>query len=252
MLVAMPTAMPVAPLTSRFGMPRRQDDRLGLRAVVVRPEGDGRLLDLAEHFVADAREAALGVTHGGGAVAVERSEVAGPVDERVAQRKRLRHAHERFVEGRVAVRMVAAHDVADDFRALAMLGVGGQVLLPHRVEDAALHRLEPVAHVGQRARRDDRERVVEIAGLRGFVQRDIRRPAGPFPPTPRRAERMAASRPLEASAGSRLSNSDCSRGLRLAMSDFDQRTATVKLDNWRIRDLENSPTHELANSPRLH
>ena len=69
--------------------------------------------------------------------------------------------------------MVAAHHVADDLGALAMLGVGGQVLLPHRVEDAALHRLQAVADVGQRAGGDDRERVVEIAGLRRLVQRDV-------------------------------------------------------------------------------
>ena len=68
--------------------------------------------------------------------------------------------------------MVVAHHVADDLRALAVLGVGGQVLLPHRVEDAALHRLQPVAHVGQRARGDDRERVIEVPGLRRLVQRD--------------------------------------------------------------------------------
>ena len=73
--------------------------------------------------------------------------------------------------------MVVAHHVADDLRALAVLGVGGQVLLPHRVEDAALHRLEAVAHVGQRARRDDRQRVVEVARLRRFVQRDVLRRA---------------------------------------------------------------------------
>jgi hypothetical protein len=54
-----------------------------------------------------------------------------------------------------------------------VLGVGGHVLLPHRVEDAALDGLQPVAHVGQRARRDDREGVVEVAGLRRFVQRDM-------------------------------------------------------------------------------
>ena len=67
--------------------------------------------------------------------------------------------------------MVAAHHVADDLGALAVLGVGSQVLLPHRVEDAALHRLQAVADVGQRARRDDRQRVVEVARLRRFVQR---------------------------------------------------------------------------------
>ena len=107
-----------------------------------------------------------------GAVAVERSEVARAVDERIAQRERLRHADERLVERGVAVRMVVAHHVADDLRALAVLGVGGEVLLPHRVEDAALHRLQAVANVGQRARRDDRERVVQVARLRRLVQRD--------------------------------------------------------------------------------
>ena len=171
--------MPVVPLTSRFGNPRRQHHRLGLRAVVVGPEVDGALLDLGQHLVGDARQAALGVAHRRGAVAVERAEVARAVDQRIAQRERLRHAHQRLVERGVAVRVVVAHHVADHLRALAVLGVGGQVLLPHRVEDAALHRLEAVAHVGQRARGDDRERVVEIAALRGLVQRDrVGKPAG--------------------------------------------------------------------------
>ena len=71
------------------------------------------------------------------------------------------------------MRVVAAHHVADHLRALAVLGVGRQVLLPHRVEDAALHRLQAVADVGQRARGDDRERVVEIPRLRRLVQRDV-------------------------------------------------------------------------------
>ena len=117
------------------------------------------------------REPALGVPHGGGAVAVERSEVARAVDERIAQRERLRHAHQRLVERGVAVRVEAAHHVADDLRALPVLGVGRQVLLPHRVEDAALDRLQPVAHVGQRAGGDDRQRVVEVARLRRLVER---------------------------------------------------------------------------------
>ena len=74
--------------------------------------------------------------------------------------------------------MVAAHHVADDLRALAMLRVGGQVLLPHREEDAALHRLETVANVRQRPRGDDRQRVIEIARLRRVVQCDVGGAAG--------------------------------------------------------------------------
>ena len=120
------------------------------------------------------REPALGVAHRRRAVAVERSEIARAVDQRIAQREGLRHAHERFVDRRVAVRVIAPHDVAHDLRALAVLGVGRQPLLPHRVENAALHRLQPVAHIRQRARRDDRQRVVQVPRLRGFVQRNGR------------------------------------------------------------------------------
>jgi hypothetical protein len=69
--------------------------------------------------------------------------------------------------------MEAAHHVADDLRAFPVLRVGGEILLPHRVEDAALHRLQAVAHVGQRARRDHRQRVIQVAGLRGFVERHV-------------------------------------------------------------------------------
>jgi hypothetical protein len=81
---------------------------------------------------------------------------------------------ERVVDCGVAVRVVLAHHVADDRRALSVLGVGAQMeVVLHRVQDAALHRLQTIAHVGQRARGDDAERVVEIATLRLFGQRGL-------------------------------------------------------------------------------
>ena len=55
-----------------------------------------------------------------------------------------------------------------------MLGVGAQVLVvQHRVQDAALHRLQAVAHVGQRARRDDAQRVVQVAAPRLGLERRV-------------------------------------------------------------------------------
>ena len=130
---------------------RGQDDGLALRAVVVRAVVHRVLFDLSKQLVADARQAALGVAHGRGRIAIERSEVARSVDQRVAQRERLCHSDERLVDGRVAVRVEAAHHVAHHFRAFAVLGVRGQPLLPHRVQDAALHGLQPIAHIGQGA-----------------------------------------------------------------------------------------------------
>ena len=183
MLVAIPTAMPVVPFTSRFGMRAGRTTGSVLRAVVVRPERDGGLLDLRQHLVADAGEPALGVAHGRRAVAVERAEVARAIDQRISQREGLRHADQGFVQRGVAVRMEVAHHVAHHLGALPMLGVGGQVLLPHRVEDPPLDGLEPVTDVWKRPCRNHRQRVVEIPGLRGFVQRDVFDAA--WPPTTR-------------------------------------------------------------------
>ena len=162
-----------AAVDQQVGYPRRQHHRLGLGAVVTGTERHRLLLDLLQHFVRKPGETTFGVAHGGGAIAIERAEIARSIDQRIAQRKRLRHADERFVNRAVTVRMEAAHDVTDDFGALAMFGGGRQILLPHREENAPLHRLEPVTHVGQRPRRDYRQRVVQVARLRGFVQRDV-------------------------------------------------------------------------------
>ena len=47
-----------------------------------------------------------------------------------------------------------------------------ELQLAHRVEQAAVHRLQPVAHIGQRAVHDGRERVGEIALFERILQLD--------------------------------------------------------------------------------
>ena len=71
------------------------------------------------------------------------------VDQRVAQRERLGHAHEGVVDRAVAVRVVVGHRVAGDAGALDVVAVGPEALHLHVPEDPAVHRLEPVADVGQ-------------------------------------------------------------------------------------------------------
>ena len=103
-----------------------------------------------------------------------RAEVALPVDERVAQREVLRHAHQRVVDRGVAVRMVLAHDVADDARRTSCSGLLARAAqLVHREEDAPVHGLEAVAHVGQRAADDDAHRVVEVRALASPLRSSI-------------------------------------------------------------------------------
>ena len=138
----------------------RQDERLALRLVVVRAEVDRVVVELAQHLLGELREPRLGVAHRRGRVVVDRAEVALAVDERVAHRERLRETHERVVDRLVAVRVMVAHHVADDVGGLDVRPARTVAVRPHRVEDAAVHGLQPVAHVRQGARDDDRHRVV--------------------------------------------------------------------------------------------
>jgi hypothetical protein len=89
MFVAMPTAMPADPLTSRFGngaagpwLPRSSRRSWD--------EVDGLLVEIRHHLVAERLEPRFGVSHRRRRVAVDRSEVALAVHQRVAHVEVLR------------------------------------------------------------------------------------------------------------------------------------------------------------------
>ncbi len=125
----------------------------------------------------------FGVAHRRGRIAVDRAEIALPVDQRHAHREVLRHAHQRVVDRLVAMGMILAHDVAHDHARRFAIGLVPVVaVLVHRKENAPVHGLEPVARVGQRARNDHAHGVIEIGALQLVLDRDVadaraRRPA---------------------------------------------------------------------------
>ena len=87
------------PLTSRFG--KRAGSTSGSLLASRRSWARSRPCrrrGRAASRVAMRRQARLRVAHGGGRVVVDRAEVALAVDERVAHREVLRHAHERVVD----------------------------------------------------------------------------------------------------------------------------------------------------------
>ncbi len=95
----------------------RQDGRYLVLARVIVLEVDRVLVDAVEEPGGDVGQPALGVAGRGRAV-VKGPEVAVAVNEGVAQAKRLGHPHQGVVEGGVAVRVVATHDVPGDPGAL--------------------------------------------------------------------------------------------------------------------------------------
>jgi hypothetical protein len=66
------------------------------------------------------------------------------------------------VDRRVAVGVVLLEHLADHTGALGVAAVVEHPFAEHGVEDAAMHRLEPIAHVWQGPADDDRHRIVEV------------------------------------------------------------------------------------------
>src|SRR5439155_1348975 len=64
-----------------------------------------------------------------------------------------------------AMRMVLTDHVADDARGLDVLLVGRMPLLIHRIQDAAMHRLQTVARIRQRTRHDHAHGVIEVGAF---------------------------------------------------------------------------------------
>ena len=113
----------------------------------------------------------LGVAVGGGIIAVDVAEIALAVDQRVAEREILGEADHRVVDRLVAVRMIFADHVADD-ACRFLVGAGGiEPKQPHRPQQPPVDRLQPVAHVRQRARGDRGQRINEVALAQRGVER---------------------------------------------------------------------------------
>jgi len=144
---------------------RRQNRRLAIAVVVVGLEIDGILVNVVEQRLRDLGEPGFGVTHRRRHIAVHRAEIALAVDQRHPHGEILRHANQRIVDRLIAVRMVFTDDVADGARRLVIRLVPFEPVLIHRVENAPMHRLEPVARIGQRARHDHAHGVIEVGAF---------------------------------------------------------------------------------------
>ena len=152
-------------MIEQAGNTRGQNDGFLFALIEVGDELDGFLFDVREHFFGNFGKARFGVTHGRGRIAIHGAEIALAVHERVAHVEILREADEGVVHGCITVRMELAEDFADDLGALAVGLGGGEAELIHAEEDAAMHGLEAVADIGQRAADDHAHGVIEVGLL---------------------------------------------------------------------------------------
>ena len=120
------------------------------------------LVDVGEHLHGNFAHLRLGVSVSCRRVAVDRTEVAVTVYQRVTQGKILCQTHQRIVNRSVAVRMVLTQHVTDRVSALTELSLRVQSVSVHGVQDTSVDRFESVSDIRQRTAGNDRHGVIQI------------------------------------------------------------------------------------------
>ena len=170
---------PGGAIGEQIGEQAREQLGLLLLAIIGRAIGDGVFVQPVHQVDRNLRQPRLGVAIGGGVIAVDIAEIALPIDQRIAQREILGEADHRVIDRLVAMRVILTDHVTDDARAFLIALRGIELQQPHRPQQPSMHRLQAVAHVGQRARRDRRQRIDEVAvrqrGVEGRVEHAHRR-----------------------------------------------------------------------------
>ena len=157
----------------QIGKPAGQHNRLFRLAVVIGAKFDPVLINAVEQKPRHLGHSRFGVAVGSGIIAVDIAEIALAIDQRVARGEILREADHGVVDRLVAMGMERTHDVADDLGGFLERRAGIEPQQPHAVEDTAMHRLQAVAGIRQRAMHDGRKRVGEVTLLERIAQHDL-------------------------------------------------------------------------------
>lgn len=129
------------------------------------PEVHGLLLQVVQELVGQLLHPDLGVPHGRRRVAVHGAEVPLAVHQWIAEGEVLGHPDDGIVGRRVAVGVILTDHVPDH---PGRFLVGLVVIIAHvvhSVEAAAVHRLEPVPHIGEGPADDDAHGIVHVRAL---------------------------------------------------------------------------------------
>ena len=143
----------------------RQHRRLFFRTVEVRRHIDRITVDISQHLFGDAAQTDFRITHGSRGIAVDRTKVAMAVNERIAERERLRHTDDRVIDSGITVRVVLTDHVADHTGRLFIGNIVAVAESPHGIKHAAVNRLETVPGIRERASDQHAHRVIEVGLL---------------------------------------------------------------------------------------
>ena len=140
---------------------RRQDNGLLQALVIVRLKIYRFLVKVTQQFHCRLVQASLGVTHCSCRIAVDRTKVAVAVNQRNTHGEWLRQTNHGVVHRRVAMRVILTDYVTNGTGGLSMGALWGDAAFIHRIQNAAMNRLQAVANIGKRARNNNAHRILE-------------------------------------------------------------------------------------------
>ena len=165
MLVAIPTAMPAEPLTSRLGKRAGEDPGApsgSRRSWGPSPRCPSRCPGACPRRSWPSGPRCTGRRRG---VPIHRAEVAVALDEGVAHGEVLGQADQGVIHGTVPMGVVLTQHIAYAGGGFLEGFVGGQATLVHGVQDSPVDGLQAVPHIGQGPAHDDGHGVVDVAVL---------------------------------------------------------------------------------------
>ena len=134
-------------IDEQVGEARGQHLRLMFRRVIIGLEIDRILVEILQQGARHLCQARFGIAHRRRRIGVHRPEIALAVDQRHAHRPVLGHARQRVVDRAVAMRVIFTHHLADQAGGLAIGAVVDEPRFLRGEENAAMDRLQSVAHV---------------------------------------------------------------------------------------------------------
>jgi hypothetical protein len=115
--------------------------------------------------VGEARESYLGVSHGGGRVSIDGTEVSLAVDKGIPEREVLGHSDDGVINSRVPVGMVFTDNVPDDPGGFLEFPVPEIPHLVHGKDDTPVNGFQAVPRVGKGTPHDYAHGVIHVRAL---------------------------------------------------------------------------------------
>ena len=123
------------------------------------------LFNISHHLVGNLLHAALGVTHGSRAVAINATKVSLTVNHRVSHIPGLGHTDHGKIDRRVAVRVILTQDFTHHGGRFAVGSIVEHAHVVHCKKNSPLHRFQTISDIRQRTRYDYRHCIVNISAF---------------------------------------------------------------------------------------